>query len=53
MIAQYYGYQIDPMQVSIESGVPLERGMTRQAILKYFEQLKALKLDVDTILWHP
>jgi hypothetical protein len=47
MIAQYYGYRIDPMQVSIESGVPLERGMTLEAILKYFEQLKALKLDVN------
>jgi hypothetical protein len=47
MVAQYYGYNIDPMQVSIESGVPLERGMTLEAILKYFEQLKALKLDID------
>ncbi len=47
MIAQYYGYRIDPMQVSIESGIPLERGMTLEAILKYFEQLKALKLDVN------
>ncbi|MGO9139369.1 MAG: C39 family peptidase [Syntrophales bacterium] len=47
MIAQYYGYHIDPMQVSIESGIPLEQGMTLEAILKYFEQLKALKLDVN------
>jgi hypothetical protein len=47
MVAQYYGYNIDPMQVSIESGIPLERGMTSEAILKYFEQLKALKLDID------
>ena len=47
MVAQYYGYNIDPMQVSIESGVPLERGMTLEAILKYFEQLKALKLDIN------
>jgi uncharacterized protein YvpB len=47
MIAQYYGYRIDPMQVSIESGIPLEQGMTLEAILKYFEQLKALKLDVN------
>jgi hypothetical protein len=47
MVAQYYGYSIDPMQVSIESGIPLERGMTSEAILKYFEQLKALKLDID------
>ncbi|MGZ3594711.1 MAG: C39 family peptidase [Syntrophales bacterium] len=47
MIAQYYGYHIDPMQVSIESGIPLEQGMTLEAILKYFEQLKALKLDVS------
>ncbi|HET6459318.1 MAG TPA: C39 family peptidase [Syntrophales bacterium] len=47
MIAQYYGYSIDPVQVSIESGIPLEQGMTLEAILKYFEQLKALKLDVE------
>jgi hypothetical protein len=47
MIAQYYGYRIDPMQVSIESGIPLERGMTLEAILKYFESLKALKLDIE------
>jgi uncharacterized protein YvpB len=47
MIAQYYGYRIDPMQVSIESGIPLEQGMTLEAILKYFEQLKALKLDIN------
>ncbi len=47
MIAQYYGYRIDPMQVSLESGIPLEQGMTLQAILKYFEMLKALKLDVE------
>jgi hypothetical protein len=47
MIAQYYGYHIDPMQVSIESGIPLEQGMTLEAILKYFNQLKALKLDVN------
>ena len=47
MVAQYYGYNIDPMQVSIESGIPLERGMSSEAILKYFEQLKALKLDID------
>jgi ABC-type bacteriocin/lantibiotic exporter with double-glycine peptidase domain len=47
MVAQYYGYNIDPMQVSIESGIPLEQGMTLEAILKYFEQLKALKLDIN------
>ena len=47
MIAQYYGYHIDPMQVSIESGIPLERGMTLEAILKYFETLKSLKLDLE------
>jgi len=47
MIAQYYGYHIDPMQVSIESGIPLEQGMTLDAILKYFSTLKALKLDVE------
>jgi len=47
MIAQYYGYRIDPMQVSIESGIPLERGMSIEAILKYFETLKALKLDLE------
>ena len=47
MIAQYYGYRIDPMQVSIESGIPLERGMTLEAILKYFETLKSLKLDLE------
>jgi len=47
MIAQYYGYSIDPMQVSIESGIPLERGMNLEAILKYFETLKALKLDIE------
>jgi hypothetical protein len=47
MIAQYYGYHIDPMQVSIESGIPLERGMTLEAILKYFGTLKSLKLDLE------
>ncbi|HUH65900.1 MAG TPA: C39 family peptidase [Syntrophales bacterium] len=47
MIAQYYGYHIDPMQVSVESGVPIEQGMTLEAILKYFDTLKALKLDVE------
>jgi len=47
MVAQYYGYHIDPMQVSIEAGIPPERGMTLEAILKYFEQLKALKLDIE------
>ena len=47
MVAQYYGYNIDPMQMSIESGIPLEQGMTLEAILKYFEQLKALKLDIN------
>ncbi|MGA2332208.1 MAG: hypothetical protein ABSG75_10635 [Syntrophales bacterium] len=35
------------MQVLIESGIPLQQGMTLEAILKYFEQLKALKLDVN------
>lgn len=47
MVAQYYGYRIDPMQVSVESGIPLEQGMTLDAILKYFERLKALKLDIE------
>jgi Peptidase_C39 like family/Domain of unknown function (DUF4124) len=47
MIAQYYGYRIDPMQVSVESGIPLERGMSLEAILKYFGTLKALKLDLE------
>jgi hypothetical protein len=47
MVAQYYGYRIDPMQVSIESGIPLERGMTLEAILKYLEHLKVLKLDAE------
>lgn len=47
MVTQYYGYSIDPMQVSIESGIPLERGMTSESILKYFEQLKSLKLNID------
>ncbi|HUH65899.1 MAG TPA: C39 family peptidase [Syntrophales bacterium] len=47
MIAQYYGYHIDPMQVSVESGVPLAQGMSIEAILKYFQTLKALKLDLS------
>jgi len=47
MVAQYYGYHIDPIQVSIEADIPPEQGMTLEAILKYFEQLKALKLDIE------
>lgn len=47
MVAQYYGYHIDPMQVSIEAGIPLAMGISTEGIMKYFEQLKALKLDTE------
>jgi len=46
MIARYYGYNIDQMQISIESDTPIERGMTLSAILKYLDRLKILMLNV-------
>lgn len=47
MVARYYGYNINQMQISIESDTPLEQGMTLNEILKYLNHLKILMLNVE------
>jgi len=47
MVARYYGFNIDQRQVSLEADIPYEQGMTLNAILKYFERLKILMLNID------
>lgn len=47
MVARYYGFSIDQRQVSLEADIPYNQGMTLNAILKYFERLKILMLNID------
>jgi hypothetical protein len=47
MIAQYYGFSISQIQVSLESDIPRDQGMSLNAMLKYFDRLKILMLDVE------
>jgi len=47
MIAGYYGFGISQIQVSLESDISRDRGMTLNAILKYFDRLRILMLNVE------
>ena len=47
MVARYYGFNIDQRQVSLEADIPYEQGMTLNAIVKYFERLKILMLNIN------
>lgn len=47
MIAKYYGFGISQIQVSLESDISRDKGMTLNAILKYFDRLRILMLNVE------
>ncbi|MCX5854438.1 MAG: C39 family peptidase [Deltaproteobacteria bacterium] len=47
MVARYYGFNIDQQQVSLEADISRDQGMTLNAILKYFDRLKILKLNIE------
>jgi hypothetical protein len=47
MIARYYGFGLSQIQVSLESDIARDKGMTLNAILKYFDRLKILMLNVE------
>jgi len=47
MVARYYGFNIDQLQVALEADIPYEEGMSLKAILQYFERLGILMLTID------
>ncbi len=47
MIARYYGFGISQIQVSLESDISRNKGMSLSAILKYFDRLRILMLNVE------
>jgi hypothetical protein len=47
MIARYYGFGISQIQVSLESDIARDKGMSLNAILKYFDRLRILMLNVE------
>jgi hypothetical protein len=47
MIAHYYGYGISQIQVSLESDISRDKGMSLDAFLEYFDRLGILMLNVE------